>query len=92
MKKEIENLLKSENGNLKINDYFTLERYTKDALENEVDVLKLISSLTSYASETTEISARDFEGIKREVIIAMANHIENAKYKMIKNFENGYLH
>lgn len=91
MKKEIVNLLKSNEGILKINKYFVLERHTKNALNQDVDELNLRCDLTRFAYKTVKIKSRDCEEIKKEIsnqIFFIMNEVRN---NMMDNLDNEYL-
>lgn len=92
MKKEIMNLLKKEEGKLKINDRFQLNRYTKDALNEDVDVLRLEGNLINVFAYSKEIQSREFSGIKEEIEAAMKEALEEYAEKLLKDFRNGYLY
>ena len=90
MKKELQRLLNSSSATLQINQYFKLKRFTEDILSNDIDVLQLESNLLSSCSNITEIKSRDFEGIIQEIKQAMQNDFDNARDKLLSDFENGY--
>lgn len=92
MKKEIINLLKKEEGKLKINNNFQLNRYTKDALNEKVDVLRLEGNLINVFAYSKEIKAREFSEIKEEIEAAMKEALEEYTEKLLKDFKNGYLY
>ena len=69
MRKEFKQLLAMKNGYLRISKLAFLHRWTEDALDNDVDGLKIIfNSPTGRTSfYTADIQARDTEGIAKEI-------------------------
>lgn len=90
MKKEILNLVNSEEGELRINQYFKLERWTKDALNESVDKLALSCNIVESSRGLIEIKSRDFLGIKEEISSIMQKQLDIVKEKLLNNFSVGY--
>lgn len=67
MKKEIETLLKKDDGYLKLSNWCTLHRWTKDAFGNKVDCLQAEFSILHAYDFTGKINSRDWQGIIAEV-------------------------
>ena len=69
MKKQIINLVNSEEGVFTLNNIAYLRRWTKDALGNPVDRLQIefknINGV-NFAIYDAEITHRDYEGIIKE--------------------------
>lgn len=91
MKKEINHLLESENASLKVNNYCTLHRWTKDILNNDVDRLVATFSITHYSSHSYEIKARDWQGIVAEVQESQTKAFTASADELNKQLANGYI-
>lgn len=91
MKKEIERLINSDNAMININRYCRLERWTRDAVGNEVDKLAVIFSITHVNDFTAEITARDWKGVVAEIRSSIAAAFSKAASEYAKQLDNGYL-
>jgi hypothetical protein len=91
MKKEIMELLEKENGVLKLNEYFYLKRWTKDALGNNYDGLRLESKFVSKHNCFVEIKSRDFVEIQKEIEEEMQKALDEFSKSLLSNFKCGYL-
>lgn len=90
MKKEIMQLIESEDATLQINKYCRLHRWTK-SVSQEVDRLEVVFSITNMFSHTYEIKARDWRGIVAEVQEAQTKAFADAADAYNKQLGNGYL-
>lgn len=93
MKKEILNLVKSEEGILRSNNISFLRRWTKDALNNPVD--KLVIEFDSinhvrYSLYERDIESRDFEGIIKECEEKTQLFLTEVSNVICSNLRNGY--
>ena len=93
MKKEILNLVKSEEGILRLNNISFLRRWTKDALNNPVD--KLVIEFDSinhvrYSLYERDIESRDFEGIIKECEEKTHLFLTEVSNVICSNLRNGY--
>ena len=92
MKKQIENLLASENCTLAINKFATLHRWTKDSLNGQdCDCLSCSISILSSCDCIRDISSRDWKGIIAEVEEIIHESFKNAAETLCRNLENGYI-
>lgn len=91
MKKKINHLIESEDASLKINNFCTLHRWTKDMAANDVDRLVATFSITHYASHSYEIESRDWRGIVAEVQEAQTKAFAAAAEEFNKQLANGYI-
>lgn len=92
MKKEIESLLKSENQTLRINEYCCLNRWQKDALNQDVDMLVLeFKNFYGKYNKNVEIKSRDCSEIIKIVETEIKNFFEGLGNCLSENFKNGYL-
>lgn len=92
MKKEIESLLKSENQTLRINEYCCLNRWQKDALNQDVDMLVLeFKNFYGKYNKNVEIKSRDCAEIIKIVETEIKNFFEELGNCLAENFKNGYL-
>ena len=92
MKKQIENLLASENSTLDLNKFATLHRWQKDALnDQDCDCLVCSISLISSCACIRDISSRDWKGIIAEVEEIIREVFAKAAETLCKNLENGYI-
>ena len=92
MKKQIENLLASENSTLALNKFATLHRWTKDSLNGQgCDCLACSISLLSSCDCIRDISSRDWKGIIAEVEDIIRERFATASATLCRNLENGYI-
>ena len=91
MKKELKKLLESQNGEMSINKHFKIRRWSKDALENSVDKLVLVSSLFGY-ERSIELKNRIIEDLIQEIQEEMAKECQALQFTLTNDFKNGYLY
>ena len=91
MKNEIIELLNSEEGTLKINKFCTLHRWTKSALNEDVDRLQAIFSITRYSSHTVDIDSRTWRAIVDDVASAQSKAFADSAEELNKQLLNGYI-
>lgn len=91
MKKEIENLLNSEKGYLKLNAYCELSRWQKDALGGHVDRLQAVFSIVHAFDYIEEITARNWQGIVEQVRKAHITAFAQASEELSRELKNGYI-
>lgn len=91
MKKEIMELINSEEGTLKINDFCTLYRWTKTALNEDVDKLEARFSIIHYSSHVVEIQSREWRSIVDEVAYAQTKAFADSADELNKQLINGYI-
>ena len=91
MKKEIMELINSEEGTLKVNKFCMLRRWTKTALNEDVDKLEAIFSITHYSSHVVEIQSREWKSIVDEVALAQAKAFADSADELNKQLINGYI-
>lgn len=91
LSKEFKDLLAQESGELKLNDYFYLKRWT---LKPETDVLGRAGEylqLMAYDNRmgSVRIESRDTEGITAEVEKAMIKLMTDYAENLAKRFKGG---
>lgn len=91
MKKEIINLINSANATLTINKFCKIRRWTKDALNNDVDRLEVEFSIKHVYDYSAEINARDWQGVINEVQEHQTKAFAAAAATYNKELKNGYL-
>lgn len=91
MKKEIENLLNSENAYLDLNKFCCLHRWQKNAFGEPVDCLKVEFSITSAFDYREEITARDWRGIVEQVREAHTRAFAKASEVLSTELKAGYI-
>lgn len=93
MKKEIINLVNSEEGTFRINNIATLRRWTKSALNENVDKLAIEFDRINnvYFGNSVEIESRDFAGIIEECEEATTAFLCAVALKLNNNLRNGYI-
>lgn len=91
MKKEIENLLNSENAYLDLNKLCCLHRWQKNAFGEPVDCLKVEFSITSTFDYREEITARDWRGIVEQVRDAHTRAFAKASEVLSTELKAGYI-
>lgn len=90
MKKEIMELLNKDEGSIELKKDFYLIRYTKDALDNEVDKLEIeFRPYYGKCWKDTCIKSRNFTEIKQEILDFMKLALNEYNEFVIKEFENG---
>lgn len=91
MKKEIIALVNSQDGELKINKFCTLHRWTKSALNEDVDRLEAIFSITHYMSHIVEIQSREWRDIVNEVAAAQTKAFAESAEEYNNQLKHGYI-
>jgi len=92
MKKEIEQLLASENATLKINRYCRLHRWQRiDFPVQKVDGLRADFSVVHAYDYAVDIKARTWQGVVEEVAQAQVEAFRRAGDEYAKRLKNGYL-
>lgn len=92
MKKQIENLLASENSTLDLNKFATLHRWQKDALNGkDCDGLICEISVISSCDCIRDITSRDWKGIIAEVEEIIREVFAKAAGALCRDLENGYI-
>lgn len=94
MKKEMMELLNSENGTFRINNVSYLKRWQKDALGNKVDRLTLefdnINNVC-FSLYDREIKSRDYDGIIEESKEITNRFFKEVSDTLTKNLGAGYI-
>lgn len=92
MKKEIINLINSEEGIFRINNCSFLTRWTKNASGKNVDQLRLHFDRINGVefSFTREIHSRDFAGIEEEIEAATEEFFLTVSQELRTNLRAGY--
>lgn len=93
MKKEIMNLVKSDEGMFTLNNVSYLRRWTRDVLNNKVDKLEInfcVINNVYFNNCVHEIEARDYDGIIEECAKATEAYFAEVQRKLISNMRNGY--
>ena len=91
MKKEIENLLNSENSYLKLNNFCELHRWQKNAFGEPVDCLKVEFSITTTYDYSEYITARDWRGVVEQVRAAHTRAFTKASEILSTELKAGYI-
>lgn len=91
MKKEIMELINSENASIRINKFLRLDRWKKDAIGNKVDKLEAIFSIQHISSRHFEIKSRDYNGIIEEIQECQTKAFFEAAEEYNKQLKNGYI-
>lgn len=93
MKKEIMNLINSEEGTFRLNNISILRRWTKNALKDDVDVLRIEFDTINNVSlgiRNFEIKSRDYEGIILECQEITSKYLLSVSDELCKNIRSGY--
>lgn len=91
MKKEIETLLTQENGYLKLSNWCTLHRWTKDAFGAPVDCLKAEFNVLHCFDSLFYIKARDWQGIVAELQELHKIAFNRAGERLANELKGGYI-
>ena len=91
MKKEIENLIRSEDALLRLSPFCTLHRWTKDEIGTPVDYLTADFWILSSHDASIEIKSRDWNGILVEVQEAQTRIFAEAAKILNREIANGYI-
>lgn len=93
MKKEIMNLINSEQGIFRLNNISYLHRWTKNAIGNDVDMLMLefdTINNVSMGGRNFDVLSRDFEGIIEECQKITSEYLLSVSEELCKNMRSGY--
>lgn len=92
MKKEIIDLVSSEEGTFRINNCSHLKRWTKNGIGQKVDFLFLrFDRLNGVEFNfTREIHSRDFDGIEEEIEAATEEFFLTVSQDLRANLRAGY--
>jgi len=93
MKKEIIALVNSEEGYYRLNNISKLYRYTKDALNQDCDVLKIEFDNINhvyFGLSVIDIKSRDFDGIIAECQQATTKYLEEVARSLNNDIAAGY--
>lgn len=93
MKKEILDLIKSDEGQFTLNNISYLKRWTKSGIGENVDKLviefKNINNV-NFGYSSKEIASRDFDEIINEITIATQEYLQEVSNELCRNLKNGY--
>lgn len=92
MKKDIIALLESESGTFRLNNFCYLKRYTKNGLNEKVDVLQLWFDSINDVNFVSwvDIQARDYDGIIAECDININRFFSECAAKLTRDLKAGY--
>lgn len=91
MKKEIENLVRSEDALLRLSPFCALHRRKKDGIGTPVDHLTADFRILSSHDASVEIQSRDWNGILVEVQEAQTQVFAEAAKTLNREISNGYI-
>lgn len=90
MKKEINELLSSENATLRLNKFCTLYRWQVNALGERVDFLRAEFSVTHQYSHSYAVTARSWQKIIEEIQLLQSKAFADAANQLNTQLKNGY--
>ncbi len=94
MKKEILNLVESNEGKFVLNNISYLRRWTNSAIGENVDKLVVefenINNV-NFGVASKEIVARDYNGIINEITIATKEYLQEVSNRLCSNLKCGYI-
>lgn len=94
MKKEILNLVESDEGEFVLNNISYLRRWTNSAIGENVDKLVIefenINNV-NFGVASKEIVARDYNGIINEITIATKEYLQEVSNRLCSNLKCGYI-
>lgn len=94
LKTAITNLINSENGSFRLNSIAILERRTKNALNEDVDVLAVkfdaLNGLIVKTCYCIEIQSREYAGIIDECNKAIQTFLNEAANQITNDLKAGY--
>lgn len=94
MKKEILNLIESNEGEFVLNNISHLRRWTNSAIGENVDKLVIefenIDNV-NFGVASKEIVARDYNGIINEITIATKEYLQEVSNRLCSNLKCGYI-
>jgi len=91
MKKEIEALIASEHGELKMNKFCTLYKATFQHGDKTIETLDADFSFVASTDLTRRIESRDWKGVVEEVRAAQRDAISNLAERIDRDLAAGYL-
>ena len=92
MKKEIMSVVNSENATLKVTQFGTLRRWTKDAIGTPVDKLAIEISIKERRMIPYEIKSRTYSEIIEEIDEAIKDYFDTISSETRSAFRNGRLY
>lgn len=94
MKKEILNLVESNEGEFVLNNISYLRRWTNSAIGENVDKLVVefenINNV-NFGVASKEIVARDYNGIINEITIAQKEYLQEVSNRLCSDLKCGYI-
>ena len=94
MKKEILNLIESNEGEFVLNNISYLRRWKKSAIGESVDKLVVefenINNV-NFGMASREIVSRDYNGIINEITIATKEYLQEVSNRLCSNLKCGYI-
>lgn len=94
LKKEITRLVNAKSGGLRINNFCTLERWTKSGTGLDVDKLEIrfdaLNDICIKGGAMEEIKSRDYNGIIEECNNAIQKFFEEAYRQTTNDLNAGY--
>ena len=94
LKKAITDLINAEQGSVRLNSVAVLERRTKNALNEDVDVLAIrfdaLNGLYVKTRTTVDIQARDYDGVIDECCTATQTFLSEAAGQIASDLKAGY--
>jgi hypothetical protein len=94
MKKQIMNLVNSQEGSFRLNKFSSLKRWTKDALNSDIDRLQIrfdsLNDICIKACPVVDITARDYDGIIEECRTATEEFFNAAIAQINNELKAGY--
>lgn len=94
MKKEINELLKSDSGSLRLNNICVLRRYTTNVLGESGDWLRLDFDNINHKNFghcMVFIDARDWQGIAKECGTAIFDHMNYVSLQLANQLKGGLI-
>ena len=83
-------LVESEGGKVRLNNFSTLVRWTKDGLGNNVDRLAIDFDTTELLCRSlADIKSRDYEGIIAECDAATKNYLDDVYKHAVSDLKAG---
>lgn len=94
MKKEILNLVESDEGEFVLNNISYLRRWKKSAIGESVDKLVVefenINNV-NFGMASREIVSRDYNGIINEITVATKEYLQEVSNRLCSNLKCGYI-
>lgn len=92
MKKDIMNLVNSENGSLRINHIAQLKRWKTDAIGNKVDCLEIVFDNINGVNYPGNmlIKSRSYNDIITECAACIEQYMNGIANRLISDLRNGY--